>query len=159
MMIPKAFGQNPTGPRLTEIKKSPQYNGHGFQNLSNTPIILQGVSYPKIFWKFLNKPANSKPPGPLPSVKTDLKNLKKLSQENPVIIWFGHSSYLIYLDGLNILVDPVFSGHSSPFSFMSRSFEGSDRYSVQDLPDIDVLILTNDHYDHLDNETLTGLKS
>ena len=159
MIIPKAFGRNPTGARLIEIKKSSQYNNDGFQNLSNTPMMLQGVSYPKIIWKFFNKPKNTAPPAPIPSVNTDLKNLRKLSVANPVIVWFGHSSYLIHIDGLHILVDPVFSGHASPFGFMTKSFRGSDAYTVEDLPEIDVLILTHDHYDHLDYETVSKLKA
>lgn len=63
------------------------------------------------------------------------------------------------LDGKKILVDPVFSGHASPFSFMVKSFKGSDIYTPDDFPDIDYLFISHDHWDHLDYETVFKLKS
>ncbi len=111
------------------------------------------------FWKtlksYLNKPKDTKPPGALPFVKT---NLQHLENDAPVIIWFGHSSYLIRINGMNILVDPVFSNHAAPFSFMVKAYPGADAYSVQDMPDIDLLIQTHDHYDHLDYESVIALR-
>ena len=94
------------------------------------------------------------PPKPLPSVKTDLDNLQ---YEEPVIVWFGHSSYLIKINGKNILVDPVFSGHASPFSFTTKAFAGTDVYGVDDMPNLDVIIISHDHYDHLDYKTIIKL--
>jgi len=94
------------------------------------------------------------PPKPLPSVKT---NLQSLTGDKPIIVWFGHSSYFIHIKSMNILVDPVFSGHASPFSFTGKSFKGSDVYRADDFPDIDLLILTHDHYDHLDYNTVKQL--
>lgn len=118
------------------------------------------VSYFTMLAATLNRPKDSRPRGIVPSVKTDLKNLPS---DKPVIVWFGHSSYLIHAAGLNILVDPVFSGHASPFSFMVKAFPGSDAYSIEDLPPIDVLLITHNHYDHLDSDTvkkiLPGVKS
>jgi L-ascorbate metabolism protein UlaG (beta-lactamase superfamily) len=58
---------------------------------------------------------------------------------------------------VNILVDPVFSGNASPFSFFAKSFPGTDVYGVSDLPDIEILVLTHDHYDHLDYRTIRQL--
>jgi L-ascorbate metabolism protein UlaG (beta-lactamase superfamily) len=92
----------------------------------------------------------------LPSLKTDLKSVEK---ERPVIVWFGHSSYFIRINKKNILVDPVMSGYASPFSFTGKSFKGSDIYNVDDLPPIDLLIITHDHYDHLDYSTVRRLRS
>jgi L-ascorbate metabolism protein UlaG (beta-lactamase superfamily) len=55
------------------------------------------------------------------------------------------------------LIDPVFSGHASPFSFSAKSFAGTDVYTVEDLPGIDILIISHDHYDHLDYKTIKQL--
>lgn len=104
----------------------------------------------------LNRPRGIRPSKELPSVKTDLKSL---NSELPVVIWFGHSSYLVHCRGINILVDPVFSGHASPFSFMVRAFPGSDIYKPGDLPKIDMVIITHNHYDHLDKNTVKKLDS
>ena len=91
----------------------------------------------------------------LPSKKTDLKNLD--SRKN-VLVWFGHSSYFIQVDGKKILVDPVFSGNASPLSFTTKSYAGTDVYTVDDFPEIDYLIITHDHWDHLDYKTILKLK-
>ena len=104
---------------------------------------------------FFNKPKNTEPRSAIPSIKTDLKTI---SSKEPVIVWFGHSSYLIYIDNKTILVDPVFSGHASPFSFSVKAFAGSNVYGVDDMPEIDILLLTHDHYDHLDYKTVCRLK-
>ncbi|WP_246085421.1 MBL fold metallo-hydrolase [Solitalea koreensis] len=104
---------------------------------------------------FFNRPKSVSPPKPLPNVKTDLKSI---CSEKPVIIWFGHSSYLMHIKGVNILVDPVFSGSASPMPFLIKAFPGSNAYSVEDLPQIDLLIITHNHYDHLDKKTVKELK-
>ncbi len=62
------------------------------------------------------------------------------------------------IDGKRILVDPVFSGNASPVPGTVKSFKGTDRYAVEDLPDIDYLFISHDHYDHVDYETLMKLK-
>jgi L-ascorbate metabolism protein UlaG (beta-lactamase superfamily) len=103
---------------------------------------------------FLNKPANATPQKLIPSQKTDLK---KLQADTPIITWFGHSSYLIQSKGVHILVDPVFSGNASPFSFFGKSFKGTDVYGLADMPKIDIIIITHDHYDHLDYKTISQL--
>jgi L-ascorbate metabolism protein UlaG (beta-lactamase superfamily) len=62
------------------------------------------------------------------------------------------------IDGKKFLVDPVFSGNASPVKFTTKSFKGSDVYSVADMPSIDYLFITHDHWDHLDYETILQLK-
>ena len=149
------FGKEPSGARLERIMKSPNYKDGAFQNLTPTVVTREGASYIKLLIDGLNKPDAVVPDISIPSVKTDLKNL---SSEKPVIVWFGHSSYLIKSKGFNILVDPVFSGTASPVSFFGNSFKGTDVYHAEDMPEIDMLILTHDHYDHLDYKTLLALR-
>lgn len=110
----------------------------------------------KTFKSYLNKPRDARPPGPLPFEKTDLRFLEN---DVPVVVWFGHSSYLIRINGLNILVDPVFSNHASPFSFMIKAYPGADAFSAADMPPIDLLVQTHDHYDHLDYESVSALQT
>lgn len=108
----------------------------------------------KVMKDFFTRGNSVLPPHAIPSVKTDLKNFYS---DKPSIIWFGHSSYLIHSKGKNILVDPVFSGHASPFSWYLKAFEGSDVYKVKDMPAVDTLIITHNHYDHLDLNTVVQL--
>lgn len=153
----KAFGKLPSGNRLDRIRKSAHYREGSFQNLSETQMLAEGVSYPKMIIDFFSKGVNRDPTYALPSVKTDLK---KLSGTDPIVIWFGHSSYLIRMNGKNILIDPVFSNRASPISFLGRkSYPTTNPYRIKDLPAIDLVILTHDHYDHLDYKTIRKLKS
>jgi L-ascorbate metabolism protein UlaG (beta-lactamase superfamily) len=155
MALFKSFGEIPSGQRRGIIEKSSNYRDGIFQNVSRTTLMAEDSSMLKNFWKFFRKPAYTTPSSVLPSVKTDLRSL---SYQQPVIVWFGHSSYFIRINEKNILVDPVLSGNASPFSFGIKSFAGSDVYSVDDFPVIDILVLTHDHYDHLDDRTLLKLK-
>ena len=151
----KITGKNPSGKHLETLKRSPHYKKEGFENLSDTPMTLQDSSYYDVLKKYFKKNPEVRPASPLPSVKTDLK---KLQSANPVIIWFGHSSYFIRIQGKNFLIDPVFSGNAAPVSCMVRAFEGADIYTTDDFPEIDYLLLTHDHYDHLDYKTIRRLQ-
>jgi L-ascorbate metabolism protein UlaG (beta-lactamase superfamily) len=154
-MRQKFFGQNPFGDRLRKILKSPHYKNDSFQNLSPTEVMKKDASYFKMMRQFFSKPKDIKPPKPLPSVKTDLKNLPA---DKPTIVWFGHSSYFIKSKDTTIVIDPVLSGSVSPIGgSFGKAFDGSDDYKAEDLPEIDILFLSHDHYDHLDYKTIVKL--
>ncbi len=148
-------GKLPSGKHKAQLQLSPNYDGKGFKNLSPTPMMAADASYWKMTKDFFKRNKNAAPPRVLPFVKTDLHNP---GPGEPSLVWFGHSSYLIRMAGKNILVDPVFSGNAAPLSFMVKAFPGSNVYTVDDLPAIDYLILTHDHYDHLDFKTIRQLK-
>lgn len=151
------FGKAPHGARLQAITQSPAFRDGEFQNISLTPTLAEGFTWGRVLYAQLFKKApRKKPASPLPSVKTDLLQLLR-SQD--VLVWFGHSSYFMQVDGMRILVDPVFSGNASPIPGTNRSFEGTDIYTADDLPPIDYLFITHDHYDHLDYETVLRLKN
>ena len=155
MGIIRSFGKSPSGDDKDRITRSTNYKNGEFRNLTETKLDLDKKTIVRVLWKFLFKPGYTKPPRPIPTVATDLH---ALPSDQPVVVWFGHSSYLIKIAGQHILVDPVFGGHASPFNFGVRSFRGSDAYSISDLPPIDLLIITHDHYDHLDHRTVIPLR-
>ncbi len=150
------FGSMSFGERMDRIQRSPNYREGKFQNQHHTPNLVEGASYSKVMWDFFfGKDTRNRPATILPSQKT---NLLTLDPTKDVLVWFGHSSYFIQVDGKKILVDPVFSGHASPFSFTTRSYEGSDVYTVEDIPEIDYLFISHDHWDHLDHLTVSALQ-
>ncbi len=150
------FGKMPSGHRLERIEKSPNYKDGSFQNQSITPVMTEGVSYFAIGKEFFfGKRERVTPVDVIPSVKTDLIHLDK---NNDVLVWFGHSSYFMQIDGKRILVDPVLSGNASPFSFSVKAFKGADPYSTADIPEINYLFISHDHWDHLDYQTIVVLK-
>jgi L-ascorbate metabolism protein UlaG (beta-lactamase superfamily) len=148
------FGKAPSGERLERIKKSPNYKDGAFQNQSYTPV-MTGSAFSSFKKMMFSKKSLLTPVKEIPSVKT---NLLELDRNKDVLIWFGHSSYFIQIDGKRILVDPVLSGYASPFSWSIKAFKGADVYKPEDIPDIDYLIITHDHWDHLDYKTIMKLK-
>jgi len=140
------------------MEKKRHHTGKGgFQNLSETPQLAEGYSMLGVMKDFLfSRSSATVPPVRLPYINTDLKSYYSKA---PSIVWFGHSSYLIHVDGVNILVDPVFSGYASPVRFYIKAFAGADNYKPGDMPDIDALIITHNHYDHLDIGCVRALAS
>ncbi len=155
-MSQSRFGKVPFGERLARMERSPNYRDGVFHNQLPTPMMKEGVTYPSVLRDFLfNRSDRQTPPSALPSQKIDLSALDP--KEN-VFVWFGHSSFFMQIDGKKILVDPVLSGNASPVSFTNKSYPGSDAYAPGDMPAIDLLLITHDHWDHLDYETLTQLR-
>lgn len=150
------LGKSPSGKRLQRIQNSPNFRDGAFQNINETPQLAEGYNFGKVMFDFFfRKPKNIKPPQPIPFVKTDLKSLPL---EIDLLVWFGHSSYYLQLNGKRFLIDPVFSKSASPIPQTNKPFEGSNDYSAEDLPEIDYLLISHDHYDHLDYETIKKLK-
>ncbi|HSF53627.1 MAG TPA: MBL fold metallo-hydrolase, partial [Algoriphagus sp.] len=150
------FGKLPSDEHLVRIKNSENYRSGSFQNLSPTPDLTEGASYVAVMKEFLfgNK-ERIKPKSKIPSVKTDLHGLDR---QEDILVWFGHSSYFLQVEGKRILVDPVFSGSASPIPIGTRAFPGTDVYSPDDIPGVDLLMITHDHWDHLDYSTMIALK-
>ena len=152
-----SFGAAPSGARLERVKRSPQYIDGAFANQSETPTFTGGGTFFSVMYNFLfTKYERKLPDFVLPSIKRDLGGNPS---DKPELTWFGHSSYLLQVNGLNILVDPVFSGRTSPVSWAgTKAFDGADVYKAEDMPRIDVMLISHDHYDHLDYETILKLK-
>ena len=93
---------------------------------------------------------------PIPSVKTDLQSLDR---NKDVFVWLGHSSYFVQLGGKRILIDPVFSASAAPVPYVNKAFDGTNPYTAEDVPEIDYLLITHDHWDHLDYSTVTALRA
>lgn len=150
-----AFGRTPCGARLDRVEQSQNWRDGGFQNIHETPVMTGDKSFWQSGWYYLfNKPADITPKEVIPSMKTDLNNL---NPEADMVVWLGHSSLFIQQDGLRILVDPVLT-NEFPASLMLKPFKGTGIYTPDDIPDIDILLITHDHWDHLDYGTVKRLR-
>ena len=96
-----------------------------------------------------------KPEGEIPTVTPEYG--QPLSEEEIRVTWFGHSSMLLQMHGMNILIDPIFSERSSPVAFAGAKRFSTTPVTVEDLPHIDILVLSHDHYDHMDYKTIKKL--
>ncbi|MGX5816667.1 MBL fold metallo-hydrolase [Chitinophaga lutea] len=151
-----AFGQPTTGARLERMRRSAHFKHGKFENEHFTPQLTEGYSMAGVLYEFLFKKRPGRHPDhALPILHT---NLQALSPQEDVLVWFGHSSYFLQVAGKKFLVDPVFSGNASPIPGSNRAFAGTDGYTAADMPDIDFLIITHDHYDHMDYPTLSALR-
>lgn len=149
-----SFGKLPSGERLERIQRSPNYRNGMFCNQIPTPMMTGEKSRWQALWDFVfGSREGLRPDKVVPVVRT---NLKQLPRELNLMVWFGHSSYLLQVDGKRILVDPVFHA-AAPVSFVNRPFAGTDIFHTEDMPDIDLLVITHDHWDHLDYRTVTEL--
>lgn len=88
----------------------------------------------------------------IPSIKSDLDKMPENS-----FVWFGHSSYMLRLGTWRVLIDPVLGDNAAPLPFVIGAFDGADIYTPQELPNIDILIITHTHYDHLSKKTIEAL--
>ncbi len=150
------FGSLPSGTRLSRLEQSPNYTAGRFHNRAPISAIVKGGQSIPILLRYFTTPrTNPVPPVPVPAVKTDLKALDK---KTDILVWIGHSSYFLQLSGKTILIDPVFSAYASPVFFSTRAFPGTNPYTAEDMPPIDYLLISHDHWDHLDYATVMALK-
>lgn len=135
----------------------PQFKDGLLRNDYIHQTITDGVG----FWDFIqlywNKPKTD-PGTVIPTVTTNLNSLDATGN-TPKMVWFGHSSYLIVYKGMKILVDPVLSGNASPLPFMVKTYPYSYAYTAADMPKVDIILISHDHYDHLDYATVSEMKS
>ena len=150
------FGARSQGERLERMQRSPQYRDGVFHNLEPVPRDgAQGGMALALIKYALRRKVNPAPPAPLPTCKTDLR---ALDRNTDVVVWLGHSSYFVQLGGHRLLIDPVFSENAAPLPRGNPAFAGSNIYSAADMPDIDALLISHDHWDHLDYPTATALR-
>ncbi len=151
------FGRLPAGSYLKKLEASPHYVNGQFKNLLPTPMLVEDTSLISSLAKFvLAQRERPVPNEPVPSAKVDLLTL---DSRQDMVIWLGHSSYFLQLGGRRILIDPVFSSYASPVSLVNRAFAGANPYAPDDMPGIDCLLISHDHWDHLDYPTVMALQS
>ena len=156
-MVWTRVGQTPRGERLERIKKSPNFDVEKGVFVNRTPTYTNtgedGMGKGIVDFLFSRYP-DTAPDHALPYVKTDLK---KLDRNQDVVVWLGHSSVYIQVDGIRYLFDPVLT-NSFPSSMMLKPYPGTDIYTPDDIPEVDYLVITHDHWDHLDYQTVMALK-
>lgn len=155
MHTPK-FGKNPSDKDLARVEQSPNYRKGQFQNLQHTPAMAEGENFYTYMRDIVFKKVDNRVPKH--AISTHKSNLKELDHSENLMVWLGHGSYYMQIDGKRFLIDPVLVA-ASPVSFFGGAFSGSEVYTTADMPAIDYLIITHDHWDHLDYDTVKELKN
>src|SRR5882672_10907860 len=101
-------------------------------------------------WEQMRHGVPQPPPGgwKIPHVRTNAAALKA-NTDSPTITWIGHSAFLVQLAGTNILIDPHFSERASPVQFAGPRRIVPLPIEISELPRIDVVLISHNHYDHL----------
>ncbi|MGD9993618.1 MAG: MBL fold metallo-hydrolase [Salinivirgaceae bacterium] len=133
------------------------YKNGQFQNQEETPMMTGEDSRFKIMRQFFGKIPNGVPDKIISTYPFNKAQFNETDQQVEYV-WFGHSTLLINFKGIKILTDPVFSKNASPVPFSNQCFDYSEHYSVEQLPTIDLVLISHDHYDHLDKKTIKKLK-
>jgi len=152
------FGAVSKGERKERMKKVSNYKNGKFWNLEYTPVQSEDFSAWKTMKEFMRNDSTRIPHKPVRSKPIDASNI--LVDSSMHFIWLGHSSMLMIYKGKSYLFDPVFSGHASPFAFTGpKEFLYTEPISIKSIPKIDVVIISHDHYDHLDYKTIVALRN
>lgn len=144
-----------SGFRLERIRASEQFDGRTFKNANGTGPGLKGNPLPILGEYFFSKNQRM-PPGPLPLVRPH-EAWRGQVQSGLRVTWLGHSTVLLEIDGYRVLTDPVFGDRASPLSFAGPKRFHPVPAKLDELPEIDVIVLSHDHYDHLCRETIEAL--
>ena len=162
LAISEQFGEIPKGIHLEKVEASPHYHLERSMFVNRRPDILDTMNVGERFFadpfgtdepNFLFNSNETVPAGPLPEIRNP--NLTAFMQSDEVIkfIWLGHSTILLSIEGQVILIDPIFSDHAAPLPIAAKRFQ-PPAISLEDLPPIDHIIISHDHYDHLDMDTV-----
>ncbi|QJB58437.1 hydrolase [Pseudodesulfovibrio sp. zrk46] len=154
------FGTNPKGSDLQRIELSSQYNAQQERFDNPDPGVIQTVEEVSMnwgdVWKWLVVKGERTPDEPMPQITPDMGAFA-VASGGVKAIWFGHSSVLIRMAEQNILLDPVFSDRASPVPFTVGRFQ-EPVVDLKDLPEIDLIVISHDHYDHLDMDTVKAFR-
>ena len=149
------FGAKPSEAQRQRYRTYPNYQKEQFHNLMP---LLSVVQTPGFIDDSVHPRAERRPQKAVPYQKLQTADLLELPAHARVI-WFGHSTFLIDLDGVRLLVDPMMGNTPSPVPPIGgKRFSKGLPLEIDELPPVDAIVLTHDHYDHLDYKSIRRLK-
>ena len=145
-----------SGLRRERIEASPRFDGNVFVNTHPaSPGLKQGTAIPTLR-EYLCGGQRRTPSAPLPSANP-LEGWVRSAETGLRATWLGHSTVLLELDGARLLTDPVWGERASPVSFAGPKRFDPVPVSIAQLPRLDAVIISHDHYDHLDHSSIIQL--
>jgi len=152
------FGETVSGERLKRAQTSPHYHDGEFVNTLPHPPLELGDVWGYLTEQFFGNQTRV-PPSAIPLSVIPPASLQTRPPPGLRAIWFGHSSVYMEIDTIRLLVDPVFADYASPFDGIGPKRFHPPPIAITDLPEIDAVIISHDHYDHLDMRTIQYLSS
>jgi L-ascorbate metabolism protein UlaG (beta-lactamase superfamily) len=150
----QSFGERADGQRLARMAQSPEWRDGEFHN----PQPMWNDMARAFSHGFSGVPDNE-PSGPVPVVHTDPAVLAAAPASGLRVTWFGHSSTLLEIDGVRVLTDPIWSDRASPFEWIGPRRWYAPTIALAQLPPVDAVLISHDHYDHLDWATIVAMRA
>jgi L-ascorbate metabolism protein UlaG (beta-lactamase superfamily) len=149
----RAFGQRADGARRARMEQSPEWRDGHFEN----PEPLWNDWWGALTGAF-HASAYGSPSEPLHVEAIDPRRFDRAPRSGLRVTWFGHAALLLEIDGRRVLTDPVWSERASPFTWFGPRRWYTPPIALADLPPLDAVIISHDHYDHLDYRTIRALR-
>ncbi len=150
--IPAALGARPAGERAERIRRSPQFSGGKFRNTVPASEVAV-ASAPRLLAAALSDRGRRRPSAPIPVLASE----PTADPQGLYLTWYGHSSALVETEGRRVLLDPVWSDRCSPSRLAGPRRLHEPPVPLSALPPLDAVLISHDHYDHLDMATIHAL--
>ena len=151
------FGAASTGQALDRIQASPHYQEGKFVNGIETSMDMGVKAMAKTLQEFVTA-KNVRPNRPLPTRFDQAAFLSSVEKDQVRVTWFGHSAILLEIEGQRLLLDPMLGPAASPVPFFAKRFPYQTPINLDPFTDIDAILISHDHYDHLDYWSIQQLK-
>ncbi len=153
----KQFGSKASKSLVARYAQSLNWKYGKFQNLEETTMSISFQTIPKLLYKQFCERKAREPKELIPVVPFNKDDFLAPS-DKAKIIWYGHSAVLMRIDNKTILIDPMLGPNASPIApFATKRYSENTLELIDDFPDIDLLLMTHDHYDHLDLDSIKKL--
>jgi L-ascorbate metabolism protein UlaG (beta-lactamase superfamily) len=152
--VRNALGSPPSGTREARVRQSPQFRDGAFRNSVPAHAMPPGSSW-QMLRDLLVGRHKRKPSGAVPMVTPDDSDAP--AAEGLHVVWYGHSSALVEIEGRRVLFDPVWSQRCSPSPLVGPRRLHQPPVPLDRLPQVDAIVISHDHYDHLDMATVRAL--
>ena len=154
----KQFGGKVSKKLKERYQLSKNWTDGKFMNLEETTMDISFQTMPKLLYKQIFDKAGREPKIPIAIEAFDIEEFLKPSKEVK-FIWYGHSVLLLNISGFTILIDPMLGPNASPIApFSTKRFSKHSLDFIKSFPEIDLMLMTHDHYDHLDLASITKLQ-
>lgn len=154
------FGGMPNEGQRQAYAQSGHYENGKFVNLIPTSMDMNAASFLSVLRDYIRGIPNGVPGYPLPVDKVDSLTIVNRPDTLTCLTWFGHSAVLLEIDGKNILLDPMLSEVPAPHPWLGGKRFGAELpIAIEQLPTIDAVLISHDHYDHLDYGSIRKLKA
>ena len=149
------FGSNLSKIQKQQYKSFSNFEDDSFKNIEYTPVMTGEVST----WDFFKKDSNRQPIRDIIPEKFDYSKFKNISNRQYFISWLGHSAFIINISGSIVMLDPMLGSHAAPVPIPSlKRYNSVNPIDIDSLDTIDYVLISHDHYDHLDYSTIKKIR-